>query len=595
MHDAVASPAFRKAAAAKACALVNYAEDAWLLRHLWPELAPLTLGAGALAIASFVNFRTGAQLKQAIESAEEGRSSATRSLLLFGLGALAGCVRTISFDSTSERLRASMAVEVFAARLLEEPQAPGEVGPISVASMESDVALCADFILKLQNLVRYTSSIVGGTVTMFRASWKLSAAVWPLLVTGALHGARAGAKRSAKSAEALAAKREEASAFAEERLQHLDLIRWFCRAEEEAKQFGKLCDASVAIASRSARVRGASHLVLDWAAKSVLLGLASLGSQLVARGELTAGELTSYFFHASFLGLGLYGLVGLMPEVAVARAAARRLASVVATGRKKEAAESFASLSKPLTPLPLSFEDVHFRYSEAEVLCGFSLQLAAGETCALVGLSGCGKTSALRLLLRDFKSSSGKITLGGQPVQMLDLAHVRTLISVAPQAPALLGASVASAIAFGASSEPSKEQIEAASKAASAHDFVKCRPQGYETPVGRGGELLSGGERQRLALARALIREAPILLLDEPTSGLDTATASALAQAVLSPRPGRPTTLIATHSLALIRSCETVAVVSGGRVVQRGSFSELIKDSSGHLAQIMRSGELAET
>ncbi|CAE7807664.1 Abcb10 [Symbiodinium sp. CCMP2456] len=578
--------------------------DAWLLRHLWPELAPLTLGAGALAIASFVNFRTGAQLKQAIESAEEGRSS-TRSLLLFGLGALAGCVRTISFDSTSERLRASMAVEVFAARLLEEPQvsSQGEASAsqeqrasVSVASMESDVALCADFILKLQNLVRYTSSIVGGTVTMFRASWKLSAAVWPLLVTGALHGARAGAKRSAKSAEALAATREEASAFAEERLQHLDLVRWFCRAEEEAKQFGKLCDASVAIASRSARVRGASHLVLDWAAKSVLLGLASLGSQLVARGELTAGELTSYFFHASFLGLGLYGLVGLMPEVAVARAAARRLAGVVAAGRRKEAkAADSTSLSKPLAPLPLSFEDVHFRYSEAEVLCGFSLQLAAGETCALVGLSGCGKTSALRLLLRDFESSSGKITLGGQLVQMLDLAHVRTLISVAPQAPALLGTSVASAIAFGASGEASKEQIEAASKAASAHDFVKCRPQGYETPVGRGGELLSGGERQRLALARALIREAPILLLDEPTSGLDAATASALAQAVLSPRPSRPTTLIATHSLALIRSCETVAVVSGGRVVQRGSFSELITDSSGHLAQIMRSGELEET
>ncbi|OLP87250.1 ATP-binding cassette sub-family B member 10, mitochondrial [Symbiodinium microadriaticum] len=576
--------------------------DAWLLRHLWPELAPLTLGAGALAVASFVNFRTGAQLKQAIESAEEGRSSAARSLLLFGLGALAGCVRTISFDSTSERLRASMAVEVFAARLLEEPQVSSDASgasqnKASVASMESDVALCADFILKLQNLVRYASSIVGGTVTMFRASWKLSAAVWPLLVTGALHGARAGAKRSAKSAEALAATREEASAFAEERLQHLDLVRWFCRAEEEAQQFGKLCDASVAIASRSARVRGASHLVLDWAAKSVLLGLASLGSQLVARGELTAGELTSYFFHASFLGLGLYGLVGLMPEVAVGRAAARRLESVVAAGRRKEAADS-PSLSKPPAPLPLSFEDVHFRYSEAEVLSGFSLQLAAGETCALVGLSGCGKTSALRLLLRDFETSSGKITLGGQLLQMLDLAHVRTLISVfpvAPQTPALLGTSVASAIAFGASGEASKEQIEAASKAASAHDFVKCRPQGYETPVGRGGELMSGGERQRLALARALIREAPILLLDEPTSGLDAATASALAQAVLSPRPSRPTTLIATHSLALIRSCETVAVVSGGRVVQRGSFSELITDSSGHLAQIMRSGELEET
>ncbi|CAE6932764.1 ABCB10 [Symbiodinium natans] len=566
--------------------------DAWLLRHLWPEVAPLTLGAGALAVASFVNFRTGAQLKNAIETDGEGRRSVLHSLLLFGLGAVAGCVRTVTFDSASERLRASMAAEVFAAKLLEEAQ--GKADSASVASMDSDVALCADFILKLQNLVRYTSSIVGGTVTMFRASWKLSAAVWPLLVTGALHGARAGAKRSAKSAQALAEKREEALAFAEERLQHVDLVRWFCRAEAEAKAFRRLCDASVEIASRSARVRGVSHLVLDWAAKSVLLGLASLGSQLVARGELTAGELTSYFFHASFLGLGLYGLVGLMPEVAVARTAAARLAATVT--RRKEANQVPAApfFKKPLKPLSLSFQDVHFRYSEAEVLRGFSLTLAAGETCALVGHSGCGKTSALRLLLRDFDATSGKICVGDQAIQTLATEEVRTLISVAPQAPALLGASVADAIAFGAV-EPSTEQIEGAAKAASAHSFVKSRPQGYETPVGRGGELLSGGERQRLALARALIRESPILLLDEPTSGLDATTAAALAQAVLSQRPGRPTTLVATHSLALIRNCDTVAVVSGGRVEQRGKFSDLISDSAGHLAQIMRSGELEET
>jgi len=487
-----------------------------------------------------------------------------------------------------------MSVEVFAAKLLEEPsQSSEERG--SVAAMDSDVALCADFILKLQNVARFTSSIVGGTVAMFRASWKLSAAVWPLLVIGAVQGARAGAKRSMKSAQTLAQVREDALSFAEERLQHSDLVRWFCRAEEEAKAFHEKCEKTVAVATSSAKRRGIAHFVLDWASKGVLLGLSSFGSQLVARGELTAGQLTSYFFHATFLGLGLYGLVGLVPEIVAARAAALRLNSITKVAKTAQSVTpNGSSLLCGEKALPINFKDVHFRYEDQEVLQGFSLQLAAGETCALVGASGCGKTTALRLLLGDFEVTSGDVCIGGSKVSELSLKELRHMVSVAPQAAALLGNSVTEAIKFGAKSGPvSTESIQDAAKAASAHSFVKSRPQGYDAPVGRGGELLSGGERQRLALARALIRDAPVLLLDEPTSGLDANTAASLAEAVLG-RGSRPTTLIATHSLALIRSCDTVAVVSKGQVVQRGRFAELINDASGQLAQIARSGELQE-
>eukprot|EP00434_Breviolum_minutum_P026677 symbB.v1.2.023577.t1/scaffold2167.1/size87172/4 len=352
--------------------------DLWFARHLRPEVPRLCLGAGALVLSSFVNFRTGAQLKAAIE--EGGKSSAFRSLMLFGLGAAAGCVRTIIFDSASERLRTSMSVEVFAAKLLEEPSQSSEEGSCSVAAMDSDVALCADFILKLQNVARFTSSIVGGTVAMFRASWKLSAAVWPLLVIGAVQGARAGAKRSMKSAQTLAQVREDALSFAEERLQHSDLVRWFCRAEEEAKAFHEKCEKTVAVATSSAKRRGIAHFVLDWASKGVLLGLSSFGSQLVARGELTAGQLTSYFFHATFLGLGLYGLVGLVPEIVAARAAALRLNSITKVAKTAQSVTpNGSSLLCGEKALPINFKDVHFRYEDQEVLQGFSLQLAAGE------------------------------------------------------------------------------------------------------------------------------------------------------------------------------------------------------------------------
>jgi len=494
------------------------------------------------------------------------------------------------FDSTAEKLRASMASQVFAAKLLTEKIAEE---PGTLASMDSDVAVCSELVLKLQNVARYTSSVVGGTFAMFWASWKLSAAVWPLLVTGALHGARAGAKRAGKSAQQLAEAREDAMGFAEERLQHADLVRWFSRAEQEASVFRKKCDTLVLLAKKSARSRGIAHLVLDWASKGCLLGLASLGSRLVARGELTAGELTSFFFHASFLGLGLYGLVGLVPEVAVARSAASRLASVVGS------ASSSTEEPTPLAAEPslaVSFKDVSFEYCKGskEVLKSFSLEIAAGESCAIVGPSGCGKSTVLGLLLREFEAVQGTISIGGKDIAALSKPQLRSILAVAPQSPALLGSSVADAITFGAQHEASRPDIEAVSKAACAHNFVTAKPEGYDAPIGRGGELLSGGERQRVALARALIRRTPVLLLDEPTSGLDTSTAASFSQAVLA-RKQRPTMLVVTHSLELIRSCDSVAVISAeGILLQRGSFAELIADTSGQLAQFMRSGELED-
>eukprot|EP00443_Scrippsiella_acuminata_P090452 CAMPEP_0115386354 /NCGR_PEP_ID=MMETSP0271-20121206/8097_1 /TAXON_ID=71861 /ORGANISM="Scrippsiella trochoidea, Strain CCMP3099" /LENGTH=601 /DNA_ID=CAMNT_0002809771 /DNA_START=71 /DNA_END=1877 /DNA_ORIENTATION=+ len=591
----------------------------WLARHLSTEAPCLTVGVGALVVASFVNFRTGEQLKAAIDRIPvEIAQLLRRSALLFGLGAVASCIRTYIFDSTAERLRAALAAEVFAARLRIEPSTSSpnrsdddlafksnSIAPEDAlatthttgAMDESDVALCADLVLKLQNVARYTSSVVGGTVAMSIASWKLTAAVWPLLVTGALRGVRAGTKRAGKAAQQLADAREEALGFAEERLQHQDLVRWFSRAEPEAVQFRRRCDACVTLASKAARGRGIAHMVVDMASKGVLLGLCSLGSHLVKRGELTAGELISFFFHASFLGLGLYGLVGLAPEIAVAHVAAGRLVDVLT---KAEGTMPPNSSLGPAAPVPITFEDVHFDHPmvRKSVLEGFSLEVPAGRTCALVGTSGSGKSTALALLLRDFDPRRGRILLDGQDIRHIAREQLRERIGIAPQSSALLGASVHEAIAFGStmtSGNVDADDVERAAKMACAHGFITARPGAYMSPVGRGGSLLSGGERQRLSLARALARNAPVLLLDEPTSALDATTAADLAEAVLAPRPKRPTTLVVTHSLALIRRCEQVAVISShGCVVQCGTFAALAAETDGPLAQIIKAGELVD-
>lgn len=577
--------------------------DLWIASHLCPELPRLLVGAGALVFASYVNFRTGTQLQKAIEVPPGGGFGAvTTSLILFGAGAAAGSIRTFIFDGTTERLRASLAAEVFTARLRAEPSSPA-FGPnfdrnVSAAiALDGDVALCAEVVPKLQNVVRYTSSVVGGTVVMFRASWKLTAAVWPLLVTGALHGARAGAKRAGRSAQELAVAREDAMGFAEERLQHADLVRWFSRVESEALIFSEKCGVCVSIAARAAKGRSIAHMVFDFAAKGVLLGLCHLGSKLVQRGELTAGELIAFFFHASFLGLGLYGLVGLVPDIAVAREAARRLMTTTAATTPCET-KLMAALQSKQTCAAVSFKDVCFAYHSGKcVLDNFSLDIPAGTSCALVGPSGCGKSTVLSLLLRDYDEFKGSISIDGQDIRQVPRDSVRRTLGVAPQQAVLLGKSVSDSIAFGVASNAvsAPATIEAAARASCAHSFVAARPGGYDSAVGSGGQLLSGGERQRVATARAVVRGAPVLVLDEPTSALDSTTAAAWAKAMLAPRPDRPTTLVITHSLALIRSCDSIAVLSeNGRVVQHGTFSALIADHEGALAQIMKAGMLED-
>lgn len=585
--------------------------DRWLARHLLAEAPHLVVGVGALICASFVNFRTSSQLRAAIEATPAtSRSVATRGLLLFTFGAAAGCIRTFIFDSTVERIRCALAVEVFAARLRAEPaclpapeepagtegaeqEADANSGKIrSSAAMDaSDVQVCAELALKLQNVIRYSASVVGGTGAMFYASWRLSSVVWPVLVVGCLHGARSGAKRGSKSAKRVAEAREKALGFAEERLEHRDLVRWFQRADAEASDFQELCKSCIAVVKKSARDRGVAHFVLDLAGKGVLMGLCNIGTQLVRSGELTTGQLTQYMIHSGMLGLGLYGLVGLAPEIMIARDAANRLTAALAAANPEA-----VDFEPAAVPLPVRFEDVSFMHGKSQVLNGFSLEIPAGSTCALVGSSGSGKSTALSLLLRDVDPQGGRILVGDKEVSTLSRGELRAKLGVSPQQPSLLGPSVHQSIAFGMGSQSvADHDVQAAARMACAHDFVMARPGDYSSAVGHGGAQLSGGERQRLSLARALIRGAPVLLLDEPTSALDATTAEEFSKAVLAERPRRPTTLVVTHSLALIRRCEKVAVLSkDGRIVQCGEYAKLIADSQGPLAEIMKAGELVD-
>jgi ATP-binding cassette subfamily B protein/subfamily B ATP-binding cassette protein MsbA len=223
-------------------------------------------------------------------------------------------------------------------------------------------------------------------------------------------------------------------------------------------------------------------------------------------------------------------------------------------------------------------EGVTFGYEpERPILRGVSLDVPAGQTVAVVGYTGAGKTTLVSLVPRFFDPWQGRVLVDGRDVRDVRLRSLREQVGVVLQEPVLFPLTVAENIAYGRP-EASREEIEAAARAANAHAFIERLPQGYDTMVGQRGATLSGGERQRLSIARALLKDAPILILDEPTSALDAETEGLLLEALRRLMKGR-TTLIIAHRLSTVRGADCIVVLDEGRIVESGTHEELLARS----------------
>jgi subfamily B ATP-binding cassette protein MsbA len=225
----------------------------------------------------------------------------------------------------------------------------------------------------------------------------------------------------------------------------------------------------------------------------------------------------------------------------------------------------------------IRFESVAFRYDHREVLRGVSLEVRRGEVVAFVGPSGGGKTTLVNLLPRFFDAAEGRVAIDGVDVRELELASLRSLIGLVTQETVLFNDSVRNNIAYGRS-ELALDDVRTAARAAFADEFILELPQGYDTVIGEGGVRLSGGQRQRLAIARALLKNAPILILDEATSQLDTES-EALVQKALANLMQERTTLVVAHRLSTIIRADRIYVIDGGQVVEQGRHDELLAQS----------------
>jgi len=383
-------------------------------------------------------------------------------------------------------------------------------------------------------------------------------------------------KKSRKAAKGAMAETEVLSSALMENLDGVRVIKIENRETAEEANVAAVIDRRQRHVIKGADSRAFAGPASDIIAYSVVAAVIGYAGWSASKGEMSVGSFAAFIAMLMLAGQSLRQLTNLATVLSEGMTAARRLFD--ALDIQPEIREQDQPQDLPAGPVTLAFEDVHFAYSTASgpvpTLNGVNLTITPGETIALVGPSGGGKSTILSLLPRFYDVTAGRITANGHDLRDLTLSSLRDHIALVTQEPFLFDDTIAANIAYGRENA-SEEQIIDAARAAAAHDFILALPHGYQTRVGEAGARLSGGQRQRIAIARAFLKDAPILLLDEATSALDTESEALVQQALDRLMEGRATLMIA-HRLSTVRNADRIYVINAGKVAEVGTHTELV-------------------
>jgi subfamily B ATP-binding cassette protein MsbA len=500
-------------------------------------------------------------------------------VVLFTIQSLLNYAQTYLLSAVGERVVAGLRQELFGRLLMMPPGffAERRTGELT-SRLTTDIGLLQGVLShQIAEFSRQMLALVGGIIllTLMQPRLTLTAlAVVPLVVGSALFFGR----RLRRMTTSVQDKVADATASAEEAFSQIRTVQSFVQEPAERRRYAERIGESVRAALVRAQIRGVFFGVLTFSTFVGIVIVLWQGGLLVLEGQLTPGELVQFLLYTITIAAAIGALASFFSSYQEAVGAAQRVFEILETEPAIKDPPAPVALPSPARGRVL-FDKVSFRYSPdtsaAWTLQEIDLSCSPGEVIALVGPSGAGKTTLVSLLPRFWDPDRGRILVDGVDIRSLRLAELRSAIAIVPQDPALFSGTIRENIAY-ARPGASMQDVEAAARAAHAHEFVERLPDRYETVVGERGIKLSGGQRQRVAIARAILKDPLILILDEATSSLDTESERLIEDALSRLLVGR-TTLIIAHRLSTVRRADRLVVLDRGRIVEEGNHSELLE------------------
>ncbi|KAL9647758.1 hypothetical protein ABK040_015245 [Willaertia magna] len=558
-----------------------------------PEMKLLSIGLLGLAISSSVSLLMPIGIGQLVDTLNLPSEQAIQQLknigigltALFGISSAGVIVRYYSVQKAGQNIQKRLRSFLFQSYMKQDinffdKTKTGEL----VNRLSTDVEVVSESITHtcisgLRSLVEAT----GGIALLCYLSFKLTGvavSIFPLLGISAVIYGKYVKKLSRNYLDELA----KSTAFAQERISNIRTVRQFSAEEKESliynDKISKVYDSGI----KMGRARGLFYSFVTFASNMSMLGVLYLGGMDVIAGTISLGNLTSFLVYSIYVGIAFTNLSSVYGDIMKAMGSSERIFELI---EKQSIIEKSRNNGKQLTEMKgkISFNNILFSYPERKdvtILNGFNLTIKPGQSVAIVGHSGSGKSTILSLLSRFYDVEDGSICIDNVDIRELDVGWLRRNVGVVSQDPVLFDLTIEENIRYGLhpnfeQSEVTKEQIIEAAKKAHCHEFIMSFPEGYQTKIGERGLQLSGGQRQRLSICRAIVLNPKILCLDEATSSLDSESEYFVSKALEEVMQDR-TVIIIAHRLSTIKNADYVVVLNEGKIKEIGTHEELLKN-----------------